>query len=259
METHMASERFADRVVFITGATSGIGRELARAFASEGARVVGTGRDQARLAALAPEVEVALTLDVTDSRSVEVATRAALDRLGRVDVLVNNAGIGLFKPWEDTTIEDVQRILDVNLLGAVRMTRALLPGMVERADGAIVNVASVAGLRGYPEHTAYCASKHALVGWSRALRKDLRGSGVSVVTICPPAVNTPFFANAGFPDFRERHRGLSLMSPEAVAKAIVDATARGEWEVVLSARARALRVLDRVAPRLLDRLQDLKR
>ena len=168
----MPAGRFEDRVVLVTGATSGIGLAIAQAFVEQGATVVGTGRDQARLMELAPQVDLALTLDLTAQRDVVTAVAAVQDRHGRVDVLVNNAGQGLFQDWQHTNVADMQRLMDVNLFGAVRLTRALLPGMLERRCGCIVNIASLAGERGYPGHTAYCASKHALIGWSRALHRD---------------------------------------------------------------------------------------
>jgi uncharacterized protein len=246
------------QVAVVTGATSGIGRALALRLKAAGATVVGTGRDQGRLLALAGEVDLALTLDVTDDRSVEVAHAAVMDRFGRVDVLVNNAGIGLFREHDQTGVRDLQRVLDVNLLGCVRVAGAFLPDMRAAGRGCLVQMASVAGLRGYPRHTAYCASKHALVGWSRALRKDLRGSGVDVVVVCPPAVDTPFFANAGYTTWREDHPGFAPMRPEAVADATIEAIRRRRREVVVSPRARALHALDQLAPSLVDGLQAWK-
>lgn len=249
---------FQGQVVLVTGATSGIGLALARAFTAAGATVVGTGRDQARLASLGQEIDLALSLDLCDEKAVAMAADTVLDRYGRVDVLVHNAGIGLFQTWQDTDLAAMQRVMDVNLYGAVRLTRALLPSMVEKGSGCVVSIASVAGERGYAKHTAYCASKHAMIGWSRGLRKDLRGSGVDVVIVCPPAVDTPFFRNAGFLDYKEKHPGLSMMSPEAVAEQTVQAVARRTGQVILSPRAKALWLLDKLAPPLVDGLQRLK-
>ena len=254
----MARQRFQQQVVLITGATSGIGLELARAFRQEGATVIGTGRDQLRLKELASEVDLALTLDVADESSVEVASAAILDRYGAVDVLINNAGIGMFAPWDETAISDIRRVMDVNFYGVIRICGALLPAMVERGSGIVVNIASVAGKRAYPKHTAYCASKHALIGWSDGLRKDLQGSGVDVLVVCPPAVDTPFFENAGFDDYKAKHPGLTLMTAAEVAHHTVEATHNRDRERILSTRARVLWLLDTLSPSLVDGLQKMK-
>lgn len=253
--TAAGSGRFAGQVALVTGATSGIGRALARALTAEGAVVVGTGRDQARLMALEPEVDLALTMELRDEQSVRLGAAAALDRHGRIDLLLHNAGIGAFAPWEEAGPAEVQRVLDVNLLGAVRLTQAVLPAMVAAGSGTVGLVASVAGRRGYPRHTAYCASKHALVGWGRALHKDLRGTGVRVVTVCPPAVDTPFFESAGYTTFAQDHPGMRLMSAETAARGILDALARGAPMALLGGRAKLLFALERSAPGAMDRLQ----
>lgn len=259
MDRAAAEQRaFQGRVALVTGATSGIGLELARALTRQGARVIGTGRDQGRLMALGREIELALSLDLREDRAVAMAADTVLDRFGRVDILVNNAGVGLFLDVHQTTLDDIERLMDLNLYGAVRLSRALLPGMIERRQGLVVNIASVAGERGYAKHTAYCASKHALIGWSRALRKDLRGTGVDVVVVCPPAVDTPFFANAGFHDYKAAHPGLALMSATRVAEETLRAMAQRRPQVILSPRARLLWLLDKLAPPLVDRLQGWK-
>ncbi|MED5371338.1 MAG: SDR family NAD(P)-dependent oxidoreductase [Myxococcota bacterium] len=239
------------RVVVITGATSGIGRQAALAFASAGEVVVGTGRDQARLSELAPHVDLALTLDHCDPQSVRAATAAILGRYGRVDVLVLNAGQGHFVAALEDSVKDMQRVMDANLWGPVRVTQALLPSMKERG-GVILAISSVAGLRGYPRHGAYCASKHALNGWFGALRTELLGSGVQVGILCPPAVDTPFFENAGYDDFKADHPGLKLMSPQEVAQHIVDASEHPPALAVLGTRAKVLEGVNRVAPGVLE-------
>jgi len=251
------AKRFDGSVVVVTGATSGIGLEVARRFRAEGARVVGTGRDQARLAQLQSEVDLALTLDVTRDESVATVAAAVLDRFGGVDVVVNNAGVGLFKPWAQTPVTEIERIMSVNLYGAVRVAHAFLPSLIDR-KGVLVQVASVAGRRGYAKHTAYCASKHALIGFSESLRADLKGTGASVVVVCPPAVRTPFFENAGYMTFDEDHPNLQPMTAAEVADGVLDSTRRRTRTAILSPRARLLDALSFVAPGLLEQVQKFK-
>lgn len=248
---------FSDKVVVVTGATSGIGLEVARRFAAAGAKVVGTGRDQERLAALQREVDLALTVDVTSATSVDIFKAAVLDRHGGVDVVVNNAGVGLFQPWTATPVAEIERVMEVNLYGAVRVAHAFLPSLIER-KGVLVQVASVAGRRGYAKHTAYCASKHALIGFSESLRADLKGTGAAVVVVCPPAVRTPFFENAGYMTFDEDHPGLVPMTAAAVADGILEATRKRTRTAVLSPRAKFLDALSFVAPSFLERIQKYK-
>ncbi len=248
---------FRDKVVVVTGATSGIGLESARRFAAAGAKVVGTGRDQARLADLQKEVDLALTMDVTDPASVEIGVAAVLDRYGGVDVVVNNAGVGLFMPWQQTPVAEVERVMAVNLYGAIRVAHGFLPSLIAR-KGVLVQVASVAGRRGYAKHTAYCASKHALIGFSESLRYELKGTGCNVVVVCPPAVRTPFFENAGYMTFDEDHPGLTPMNAAQVAEGIYDATVRRTRTAILSPRAKVLDAINVVSPALLERIQKYK-
>ncbi len=160
----------------------------------------------------------------------------------------------MFKGVDDTTEEDLERVMAVNFFGAVRVAKALLPRLRE-SRGVLVQVASVAGRRGYQRHTAYCAAKHALVGWSEGLRQDLRGSGVSVVVVCPPAVSTPFFENAGYTTFAEDHPDLTPMSAEEAAAGIVSAAAARRRMAILSPRARVLDAVNFLAPALLDEVR----
>lgn len=246
-----------DKVVVVTGATSGIGWHTALAFAARGAKVVGTGRDPGRLAALAEHVDHVLTLDVTDPEQVEVARAAVLDRHGGVDVLVNNAGVGLFKAWDETSEAELRRVLEVDFFGAVRMAQAFLPSIVTRG-GVLAQVASVAARRGYPRHAAYCAAKFALLGWTEAVRRDLSRTAAHLTVICPPAVRTPFFENAGFVNFEREHPGLRMWDPADVAQEIVSSVEERRRIVIVSQRSRILDSLNFLSPRLLDTLLTLR-
>jgi NAD(P)-dependent dehydrogenase (short-subunit alcohol dehydrogenase family) len=171
------------RVVVVTGGGKGVGKAIAERFAGVGDRVVAVGRDQEALAATAAETEVC---DVTD----EAAVTALFERLGRVDVLVNNAGAATSAPLGRTTLDDWRALLDVNATGAFLCTRAVLGGMVERDEGRIVTVASIAARAGSSYTAAYTASKHAAVGLMRAVAAEVAGTGVTANAVCPSYVRT---------------------------------------------------------------------
>ena len=182
----------------VTGGGTGIGAAIAAALAAEGARLTLMGRRpeplQATAAAL-PEAE-ALPCDVTDETAVAAAFAAAAARGGPVALLVNNAGAVESAPLQRTSLALFRRMLDVNLTGAFLCSRAALPGMIDGGFGRIVNVASTAGLRGYPYVAAYCAAKHGLVGLTRALALELAKRPVTVNAVCPGYTETALVAGA---------------------------------------------------------------
>jgi NAD(P)-dependent dehydrogenase (short-subunit alcohol dehydrogenase family) len=183
----------------VTGAGRGIGRAIASALAAKGHPValVARSRDAIEAAARAMDarsgrsVALALPADVTDDRAVREACREALSRFGEVGILVNAAGIAESAPYEKTDAGLIRRHLEVNLLGAHHVIAALYPSMVARGEGAIVNVASIAGLEGFAYVSAYTASKHALVGLTRAIAAEAAPKGVRVNALCPGYVDTP--------------------------------------------------------------------
>lgn len=186
------------RHAFISGGGSGIGLATARALAATGARLTLVGRSLEKVGAAAEEFEDAhgVACDVTDEASVSTAFTAARDRYGPVDILINNAGQAPSAPFKRTTLEFWNNVLAVNLTGAFLCTRATLPDMLEAKWGRIVNVGSVCSLKGYAYVSAYVASKHGLLGLTRALAHETATQGVTVNCVCPGYVDTPIIAES---------------------------------------------------------------
>jgi NAD(P)-dependent dehydrogenase (short-subunit alcohol dehydrogenase family) len=219
--------KLRDRLALVTGGGRGIGRAIALAFAREGAHVAVTARTGTELAAVAAEIRalgrqaLAVPCDVAERAQVDAAVRQVADGLGAVEILVNNAGIGVSAKLLDTDDALWERHLRVNLTGAFLMTRAVLPGMLAARWGRIVNVASIAGRQGYPYIAAYAASKHGLLGLTRALAQEVATAGVTVNAICPGYVATEL-TWAGARNIQERTgrayeeavRALAAYSPQ---------------------------------------------
>jgi NAD(P)-dependent dehydrogenase (short-subunit alcohol dehydrogenase family) len=176
-----------DRVALITGGGRGIGEAIARRFASEGARVFITSRTAKDLERVA--LETGANFDLCDvSQPKEIGS--LMRKIGPVDILVNNAGTAESAPFVRTDLETWRRVMDTNVTSAFLCCKAIVPGMLQRKYGRIVNIASIAGKRGGPYITAYAASKHALLGFSSSLAMELQGSGIMVNAICPGYVDT---------------------------------------------------------------------
>ena len=189
------SGRLAGRAAWVTGAGRGIGRAIALAYADEGARLLLTARtaaeveETAKLAAARGAAVEWCTADVRSQPEVDAAHRRGQGAFGRIDVLVNNAGVWIEKPFLEFTDEEWQRTLDTNVTGVYRCTRAVLPAMKERRRGRIINLASIDGQVGFQKLVPQCASKFAVVGFTRALAKELWADGVAVTAICPAEVD----------------------------------------------------------------------
>jgi short-subunit dehydrogenase len=180
-------------VAIVTGASAGIGKATAPALAAAGYRVFGTYRRPP--ATRSPGIEY-LACDVANDESVKAAVGELLSKTGRIDLLVNNAGVGLFAGAEESSLEQAKSLFDVNLFGVIRMTKAVLPTMRQQGAGRIVNISSVMGLIPAPFWALYAATKHALEGYSESLDHEIRGSGVRVVLVEPAYTRTSFEGNA---------------------------------------------------------------
>jgi 3-oxoacyl-[acyl-carrier protein] reductase len=217
-------QELQDKVLVVTGASRGIGAATSIALGAEGCEVVLAGRDREALDEVARRTEqaggtaLAVVCDVRSYEECEGLVASTLERFGRLDGLVANAGVGAYGELAELEVEQIRNILDVNVHGTVFCARAAVPALVE-SRGDLLIVASVAGLRGLPNESVYCASKHAQVGFAESLDHELRPKGVRVTAICPGGVATEFAFGAG------REPGMpeldDMMSAEQVAEAIV--------------------------------------
>jgi NADP-dependent 3-hydroxy acid dehydrogenase YdfG len=236
----------AGRVVAITGAARGIGRATAEALAREGARIA-VGDLDLELARRTAEGlgrnAAAFALDVTDRASFERFVDAVEAELGPIDVLVNNAGImplGPFLAEDDLT---ARRMVDVNVHGVMHGMKVVLPRLLARGDGHLVNIASAAGKGPYPGGATYCGTKHFVIGVSDAVRGELRGTGVEISVVMPVVVDTELASGVGTP------RGVPKIKPEDVAAAIVDVLRRPRFDVYVPRSIGPLTALGAVLPR----------
>lgn len=231
------------KTAWITGASSGIGEALAKAFVGQGGFAILSGRNVAELQRVAIETKapdhcLILPFDTVDYAGLAGKVAEAIAFQGGVDVLVNNAGISQRSPAVDTDLSVYQRIVDVDLLAPIALTQALLSHMVERGSGQIVMISSVAGKAGIPMRTAYCAAKHGLIGYADALRSEVAGQGVKVLVVAPGSVKTNVSRNALNADGSVR--GVSDaaiengIDPDTVASRIWEAVATGKREIVIA-------------------------
>jgi NAD(P)-dependent dehydrogenase (short-subunit alcohol dehydrogenase family) len=186
------------KVWFITGSSRGLGLDVAKAALAAGHKVVATARNANVVIKAFGEHEnlLAFNLDVTKPADAEAAVKAALARFGTVDVLVNNAGYGHFGPFEEASADDVARQFDVNLFGAMHVTRAVLPVMRRRKSGRVFNISSIAGLQGFGLSSLYCSSKFAVAGWSESLSMELEPLGIQVTCVEPGFFRTDFLGGS---------------------------------------------------------------
>ena len=236
----------AIKVALVTGASSGIGEAAAKLLKSQGYEVYGAARRVGHMAGLSQAGVRVLSLDITDETSIQSCVDTILAEQGRLDLLVNNAGYGSYGSVEDVPIEEARRQFEVNLFGLARLTQLVLPKMREQHAGRIVNVTSIGGKIYTPFGAWYHATKHALEGWSDALRLELRPFGVDVVIVEPGGIRTPWgdiaaeglrktsskgayavAANKAADMMMKMYEGKQLSEPELIARVIVKAATAG--------------------------------
>lgn len=254
-------------IVILTGASSGIGRELCRLLVQRGAIVVANARRQDRLSELQLELssvpanhsQVAQgQLHTVAGDITEPAVRAAVVECaqqlgqGRLDLLLNNAGIGALGPFQQASENRLRRVMEVNFFAPVELTRAALPLLQQGRQPVLCNIGSVLGHRAVPNKSEYCASKFALHGWSDALRAELRPSGIQVTLVSPSTTRSEFFDAVIETPLGTTSRSLGSWPPERVARATLAAIAARRSEVILSWPGKALVYADRIAPPLVN-------
>jgi short-subunit dehydrogenase len=258
----VSESKVGGKVIWITGASSGIGEALAKELSAQGAQLVLSSRREAELrrvqaACQRADEHLVLPLDMLDTVSFGPATETVLQRFGHVDILIHCAGISQRAFAVDTQLDVDRRIMDLNYFGPVALTKQVLPSMVERRFGRIVVISSLLGKIAAPARSAYCASKHALHGFFDALRAEEQRHGIAVTIICPGFVHTSASLNALTGDGRAHGKMDELtaggMASDACARRIVSAIKRGRREVYIGRKEVFAVYLSRWAPGLFHR------
>jgi len=238
------SKKLEGKVALITGASAGIGRASARALAGEGARLVLTARRQERLEALKTEMEALggqtaiVAGDAREETTAVAAVKAATGAFGRLDILVNNTGVGNYRKLTDTSAEDYDELMDTNVRSTFLFSRHAVPVMQQQKSGTILMISSMAGLYGFPNQAVYCMSKFAQDGFARALDRELRESGIKVGVICPGGVKTEFAIGKG-----RTEKGVEqsdMLDPEDVAGAVLMACTQSAKARIIEVRMRTM-------------------
>ncbi len=253
-----------EKVVWITGASSGIGEALAYAFANHGAKLVLSARREEELKRVAANCQTAasnifiLPFDVSKYSDAEVQTQKVLEKFGRVDILINNAGLSHWSKIRDMSVDVLRQIIDTNFLGGAALTKAVLPSMLTNKNGHVVVVSSILGKIVTPKQAAYNASKHALHGFYDTLRAEYGKEGIKVLLVCPGFVNTNVAKNSldrnGQPIGKNNKMIENGLSPAYVAEKIISAIESNQEELLLAGAKEKLGVyVKRFAPLLFSK------
>jgi NAD(P)-dependent dehydrogenase (short-subunit alcohol dehydrogenase family) len=249
-----------EQVVVLLGAASGIGRETALRFAERGAKVVVAARSEPGLASLVREITsnggeaVYAVCDVTDFDQVEAVAHLAVSRFGRIDTWVNLAAVAVYARFEENTLDEIRRVMDVNFMGQVHGAKAALPHLRREGRGALIAISSVEGTTSMPLHSIYAASKHAMEGWIDALRRELLADSVpiSVTSIKPASINTPFFNNARAKMDVKPKGPPPIYAPSVVADCVLYAAEHPVRDLYAGGAGKMFAVTQMLSPGLLD-------
>ena len=255
---------FDNKVVWITGASSGIGEALAKTFAKHKVKLVISARRADELERVKAETGLSdadvlvLPLDVADHSAFEAATLKVINRFGQIDILVNNAGLSHWSKIKDTSMDVIKTILNVNFLGGVGLTKAVLPYMLEKKKGNIVVISSILGHITSPKQGAYNASKHALMGFFDTLRAEISGDGVKVLLVCPGFVRTNVAKNSldrnGKPINKDNAMIAGGLDPLYVSEKVLNAIQNNKEEIIVAGAKEKFAILvKRFAPGLFSK------
>lgn len=240
MSSYRELKNLEDRIVVVTGASSGLGEQIAYQFAKRGAVVVAAARNMQRLKKVTAaccefrgKKAYAIQMDIADPQRIETVIDQVERQIGPIDILINNAGFGLMQKAIDFDMDQAEKMFRVNVLGMMYLTKYTALAMSQRKRGAIVNIASAAGKISTPKSSVYSATKAAVIGYSDALRLELKPLGISVLTVNPGPIRTHFFDNADQDgNYLEKIKKI-VLNPEMVAEQIVDAIGKNKREITL--------------------------
>ena len=247
---------FKKKIILITGASSGIGKQTAIEFAKKGANLILVARRKEKLELVAKELEkfkisvLVCPCDVSDKDQVKEMSKIVLEKFDSIDILVNNAGFAIYGSVSDLSIDEIESQMETNYLGMVYCIKNFLPSMLEKKSGHIVNVASVAASFGLPGIASYCASKFAMLGFSEGLKHELKNSGIGITVVSPIMVKTNFFDHPSF-EKMPKYSPTSLSS-KSVANAILKASNSPRLEIIVPSPVRIAVWLKNTFPYLIN-------
>lgn len=253
--------KLENKNIVITGASSGIGEKIAYKVAELGARPIMLARSKEKLEDICGKIKkntsqkcIYYQLDVSEYAQVKVVIKQILEEVGQIDILLNNAGFGIFDLFHEAKLEDIENMFKVNVIGLMACTKEVLPSMIENHSGHIINVASQAGKIATPKSSIYSATKHAVLGYTNALRLELADYNIHVTAINPGPIDTNFFTIADKKGIYVKNIQRFMLQPDYVAKKIVDAMLTRKREINLPGWMNVGSVMYALFPSLFERL-----